>query len=1400
MQKRRFGDAIGCAFVGAVALAATAAWAEGPKPLPRAAVPAPLVPWVSWVLHDVQGLGCPRLQGSDDAQPVCGWPGQLQLQLETTGGKFSQTYEVYEPGSFALPGGMEDEAGARWPLDVNVNGKRVAVLDGEGVPFVRLAVGKHTIAGRFAWDALPESLPVPPQVALVSVIVQGTRLTSPQRTADGRLFFAKAAVKDDSDSVDITVHRKLEDGVPLLLTTRVTLAVSGKSRELLLGRALPDGFVPLSLSSGLPVRIEGDGHLRTQVRPGQWTIELVARNVAQVNAVSRPRPDGVWKEGEEAWVFAAAPTIRSVTIEGVPAIDPQQTTLPDEWKEMPTYAVEPGASLKLVQHQRGNEPPLPDRLSLSRQLWLDFDGAAFTARDQINGTLSRSWRLSMQSPAQLGRLSVNGEDQFITKLADGKQSAALWGAEIRVQNPRIEADSRLPRQGVTMAAVAWQQDFDSLSGQVHLGPGWKLLFGTGADRVTGSWVQAWSLLDLFLLLIVAVGVQRLYGYRVGAVAFVALLLSLNEGDAPAWVWLAVVIAEALLRLVPPGKLAWLPRLLRLGSWAVWLFIFVPFAAQDLRLALHPAATPHGGWSMPMIGAAAAPSMQRYAQMAENESVPASEPAQVEEVDMDQAVQGIAGGADAGRSRAGLYGLKKSAAPPKDSRATQNLSTWDKSVVVQTGPGIPAWRWNTIGFSYNGPVQADQKLSLWLLPPWLTSFLAILRVVLLAALAYLMFKRHRLSLPVVKVAVSLLLLALSSSQAFAQAPVPVVPAADVLETLKERLLRPPSCSPHCAAVDELQIDVSPQMLKLRFTVSALARSAVALPGHVDTWMPSQVRVNNQGANALSRDEAGVLWAVVNEGVNVIELQGAFPAKESLSLTLPVVPKFTRAHTQGVQLEGLRGDGQASETLQFTRVVAAAENKGKDAAGADGVVPLLLVRREITLGLRWTTHTTVQRQGPSNTPVLAEIPLLTGESVTSAGVVLAANNRSVVLNLSPGSPSASWDATIAQQPALVLKAPPADRVFVEEWQVAAAAMWHVDVQGIPTLRPEGTSETQRVWLWRPWPAESVALAISRPSGVEGQTLTIDNSSATYSPGPRSTQVNLQWQGRTSRGREHIITLPAGAQVNALSVNGTSTPVRTANTQQGTQVTLTLVPGTNRVDLDWRYPQGHAVAFKPPLVSLGEKSTNASTIVQLHSAGRWVLWTSGPVLGPAVFFWSYLLVLVALGYVLARTKLSPLSMIDWALLGLGLVQVGLAAAAFVSAFFLFLGWRLRAHRPARAWAYNFTQLTFVLWTAIAAVLVFAAIRAGLLESPDMQVMGNGSDETLLRWYSDQVATTLPRPVIFSVPLFIYRIAMMAWALWLALALLRWSRWVWGAFLSQGLWKPMRRPKVVAPAEPTP
>jgi hypothetical protein len=51
--------------------------------------------------------------------------------------------------------------------------------------------------------------------------------------------------------------------------------------------------------------------------------------------------------------------------------------------------------------------------------------------------------------------------------------------------------------------------------------------------------------------------------------------------------------------------------------------------------------------------------------------------------------------------------------------------------------------------------------------------------------------------------------------------------------------------------------------------------------------------------------------------------------------------------------------------------------------------------------------------------------------------------------------------------------------------------------------------------------------------------------------------------------------------------------------------------------------------------------------------------------------------------------------------------------------------------------------------------------------------------------------------VPMWVYRAAMLAWAVWLAVALIGWIKWALAAWIKGDWWKPLREPKA-APAAP--
>ncbi len=107
-------------------------------------------------------------------------------------------------------------------------------------------------------------------------------------------------------------------------------------------------------------------------------------------------------------------------------------------------------------------------------------------------------------------------------------------------------------------------------------------------------------------------------------------------------------------------------------------------------------------------------------------------------------------------------------------------------------------------------------------------------------------------------------------------------------------------------------------------------------------------------------------------------------------------------------------------------------------------------------------------------------------------------------------------------------------------------------------------------------------------------------------------------------------------------------------------------------------------------------------------------------------------------------------------------------------------------RYWLFDLRQLVLVAWSVAALFVLVEAIRKGLLGHPDMQVSGNGSSATDLRFFLDHASGPLPAAWLISVPLIFYRLAMLLWALWMASALLRWLRWGYSAFSAGGLWQP--------------
>ena len=106
------------------------------------------------------------------------------------------------------------------------------------------------------------------------------------------------------------------------------------------------------------------------------------------------------------------------------------------------------------------------------------------------------------------------------------------------------------------------------------------------------------------------------------------------------------------------------------------------------------------------------------------------------------------------------------------------------------------------------------------------------------------------------------------------------------------------------------------------------------------------------------------------------------------------------------------------------------------------------------------------------------------------------------------------------------------------------------------------------------------------------------------------------------------------------------------------------------------------------------------------------------------------------------------------------------------------------------------YALFTVIALLAIVVSLPSGLLGSPDMHVTGNGSYGNALTWFADRSDSVLPVAAAWSVPIWIYKVLILIWALWLSFALLRWLPWVWQCFAKDGFWHSRRGDVIEAPA----
>jgi hypothetical protein len=600
-----------------------------------------------------------------------------------------------------------------------------------------------------------------------------------------------------------------------------------------------------------------------------------------------------------------------------------------------------------------------------------------------------------------------------------------------------------------------------------------------------------------------------------------------------------------------------------------------------------------------------------------------------------------------------------------------------------------------------------------------------------------------------------------------------PSASLLDELKARLLRPAPCHPSCAALDAANVSINATTLTLQLRYALQDDVAVPLATTNESWRPTQIRVDGNAFGMLywSGDTP---WIHLDAGVHEVVVGGPVPVADSFTLSFPLVPHAAQVTVEGWQVAGLNEGRLPSGGLELVRQREAPGDTELPAATV--FPPFVHVSRNLSFDLEWQVVTEVARIAPSVGAFTLEIPILPGESVLSAGVTVVGDR--VLAAFGPTQQFVTWTSSLPLGDRLELNAP-LDVPWSESWRFTVSPIWHAELAGVPAVPINPSATGFYVPEHYPRPGEALTVSLSRPQAASGDTIAIDRVDYDLSVGERSTSSSLDFTYRSTQGGPHALTLPAGSELTAVEIDGDTVPLQL----DGSRLEIQKTPGEHRVVVEWRSADPVGFRSVVPTVDLGGGASNIYVSTSMP-ADRWVLFTYGPTLGPAILYWSELVIFVIAAFVLGRLKFSPLRTHEWLLVGLGLSTFAWEVLLLFAAWAFVLKWREHAElKLTRVW-FNLLQVALAAFSIGALSALVSAIPAGLLGQPNMHISSPVSFGSL-SWFLDRTDGATPSIGVISVSLWLYKAAMLAWSLWLSFALLRWLRWAWAAYSANGVWR---------------
>lgn len=615
----------------------------------------------------------------------------------------------------------------------------------------------------------------------------------------------------------------------------------------------------------------------------------------------------------------------------------------------------------------------------------------------------------------------------------------------------------------------------------------------------------------------------------------------------------------------------------------------------------------------------------------------------------------------------------------------------------------------------------------------------------------------------------------------------------LQEYERRLFPQHSCigMGECAQYQRVSIDATGKDIDVQFEVHALSKTFIALPSLAGgQW------VMKSNDARLARLKDGSTGYMVETGVTKLSF-GIVPLASDVLLNFTKAPKHVSKSSKGWQIA--YPEQGALNTIQIKRD-AKADATSPAAKDGQGVgpkfdAPLFMdIHRHLVFDANGAEiMTTFTRLSPLEKPSSTTHALFAGEKILTESAQNAAENTMKV-EFAAGNRQAivtsRWDYKGAVE---LMAALAQDRR--ETWTVIA---WNKAPLTFSGVDPVATNENAVASTFLPKPGEKLSIKPEMIVPVDGAQVAIDSSSLRQTTG--SLRLDHTWaiRARSTIAAPLEVKVPASWKLEKAGNNG----VYTSPTKKGDGYVLDLLPGANSIELSFSEERKSTGLVRAPQLSIGAATANLSWKVSVPN-DEWVLFTWGPLMGPAVLIWGVLISMVVLSFALSKMVKSDFApnFGGWIAVLVPLSVLSPWSALIVVAFVIAMDFKRARQSELKNSAWNSYQFLLMSLGVLSSFILMSGVYAGLLGVPNMMVVGNGSNANMLNWYSDRsvqdasvgLSAHFAAGAVLA-PIWVWRIVMLVWALWIAATVAKRIPKMWAVLTLGGFWRKSEKPAAAA------